>query len=217
LSQPARSQRKIICSQISRIAAKSVSILIASGDKGAKECGPGNGLHPSFPATSPFATAVGGTHLIANGGPHSLKLTIKSQTGWSGSGGGLSDVFATPSYQKPLGAPSRAVPDVAADADPATGVVILLGGFTEEVGGTSASTPIWAGFVSLINQARFAKGKDALGQLNPHIYKLPQKSNFDDVVEGCDGGYCAVPGYDLVTGWGSPVMNKLLPALAAQP
>ncbi len=202
---------------LASIAAKRVTILIASGDHGAQECGPGNGLHPSFPATSPFVTAVGGTHLIAKGTPHSQKLTIKSETGWSGSGGGVSGVFATPEYQELLGVTSRAVPDVAADADPATGVVILLDGFTEEVGGTSASTPIWAGFVSLINQERFAKGKKALGQLNPRIYQLLGTADFHDVTAGCNGGYCAGPGYDLVTGIGSPVMNKLLPKLVAQP
>jgi kumamolisin len=68
----------------------------------------------------------------------------------------------------------------------------------------------------MINQARFAAGKSALGPLNPHIYRLVGTANFRDTTQGCNGGFCAGPGYDLVTGLGSPVMNVLVPTLRMQ-
>jgi kumamolisin len=206
---------------LSLIAAKTVSIFIASGDDGSRECGNSNPPNPSWPSTSPFVTAVGGTHLIAQI-ISSTKLKIESETGWTGSGGGFSRVFSAPSYQTFLGASARVVPDVAADADPETGVVIVLDGSKQlNIGGTSASTPIWAGMASLINQARIAAGKKPLGQLNPRIYPILQSTtytkNFHDDIGGCTQDFCAVKGYDLVTGMGSPVMNVLLPTLVAQP
>jgi kumamolisin len=109
------------------------------------------------------------------------------------------------------------VPDVASDADPATGVVIVLDGSIQTVGGTSAAAPTWAGFAALINEARLAADKKPLGQLNPRIYPLLGSAAFQDVVGGCTQDHCAVKGCDLVTGIGSPVMNELLPALVAQP
>ena len=201
---------------LSLIAAKRVTIFVSSGDSGSRECGASNPPFPSWASTSPFVTAVGGTHLIAKVVSRT-HLIIQSETGWTGSGGGLSNLFLPPSYQASLGAPTRVVPDVAADADPATGVVIVLNGRQLTIGGTSASSPIWAGFASLINQARIAAHKKPLGQLNPRIYGLLGSNNFHDDIGGCNGDYCAVKGYDLVTGLGSPVMNKLLPTLVAQP
>ena len=112
---------------LSLIAAKTVSIFIASGDEGSRECGNSNPPNPSWPSTSPFVTAVGGTSLIAQF-VSSTKLKIQTETGWTGSGGGFSRVFSAPSYQTFLGASARVVPDVAADADPETGVVIVLDG-----------------------------------------------------------------------------------------
>jgi kumamolisin len=198
------------------IAAKNVSIFFSSGDNGAFECGETEPPTPEWPSTDPFVTAVGGTELIAKV-VSSSKLAIFSETGWSGSGGGFSSLFAPPSYQAFLDAKSRVVPDVAADADPLTGVVIILNGSRTTIGGTSASTPIWAGFTSLINEARANAGKKPAGPLNPRIYPLLLSDNFHDVIGGCNGEYCAVRGYDLVTGIGSPIMNRLLPTLAAQP
>lgn len=202
---------------ISLIAAKNVSILVASGDDGAFECqkeGVTTIPFPSWPSTDPLVTAVGGTHLIATGSGTTLK--IQSETGWTGSGGGLSNVFNTPSYQTSLGAPTRAVPDVAADADPSTGVVIVLNGKSQTVGGTSAATPIWAGLMSLVNEARASAKKPQLGPLNPRVYPLLGTANFHDDTSGNNGYYSAGKGYDLVTGLGSPVMNKLLPTLVSQ-
>ncbi len=206
---------------LSLIAAKLVSIFIASGDTGSRECGDSNPPFPSWPSTSPVVTAAGGTHLIAQVISRT-KLKIASETGWTLSGGGLSNLFFAPSYQTFLGSPVRVVPDVASDADPATGVVIVLDGAEQlNIGGTSAAAPVWAGMASLINQARIAAGKKPLGQLNPRIYPILNSatytSNFHDDIGGCTQDYCAVKGYDLVTGIGSPVMNVLLPTLVAQP
>jgi kumamolisin len=200
---------------LSLIAAKNVTIFISSGDSGAFECTKSNPPFPSWPSTSPFVTAVGGTSLITQT-VGTNKLAIVSETGWSGSGGGFSNLFDPPSYQAFLKPSSRVVPDVAADADPNTGVDIVFNGQETEIGGTSASSPIWAGFASLINQARTAAGKSLLGQLNPRIYPLLGTANFHDVTAGSNG-YSAGKGYDLVTGIGSPIMNKLLPTLLAQP
>ena len=205
---------------LSLIAAKTVSIFIASGNSGSFECGTSNPPFPSWPSTSPLVTAAGGTSLIAQV-VSSTKLKIQTETGWTGSGGGFSNHFFAPSYQTFLGSPVRLVPDVASDADPATGVVIVLDGNQMTVGGTSAAAPVWAGMASLINQARIAAGKKPLGQLNPRIYPILKSAaytkNFHDDIGGCNPTFCAVKGYDLVTGMGSPVMNVLLPTLVAQP
>lgn len=209
-------------SLLESIAAQGVSIFVASGDSGAHECGPSGGLHPAFYSTSPYVTAVGATHLIVTAKSNTAKkVTIKTETAWNdssgASGGGISGVFAKPAYQSGLSYAMRAVPDVAAVGDPATGVEIVLDGLDEEIGGTSASTPIWAGLMSLVNQARAAASLPTLGQLNPRIYPLLGSANFRDITKGNNGGYSAGPGYDLVTGIGSPIMNSLLPTLVSQP
>jgi len=200
------------------ITAQGVSIFAASGDDGAQECGPRAGLHPAFYATSPYVTAVGGTRLVTTAASSSApQVAIQAETAWSGSGGGISSVFARPSYQSALPYGGRAVPDVAAVADPNTGVEIVLDGRTEEVGGTSVATPVWAGLMSLVNQARLGSELPVLGELNGRLYPLRGTGGFRDITSGSNGGYSAGPGYDLVTGLGSPILNALLPALVSQP
>ena len=204
-------------SLLESIAAQGVSIFASTGDSGSAGCGSGGNV-ADFYATSPYVTAVGGTHLIITAKSNTApKVTIKSETAWSGGGGGVSGVFAQPSYQSGLSYAGRAIPDVAAVADPNTGVDIVLDGQTSEIGGTSASAPIWAGLMALVNQARFAAGLPELGPLNPRIYPLLGTANFRDITQGSNGGYRAGVGYDLTSGLGSPVMNQLLPTLAAQP
>jgi kumamolisin len=187
------------------------TVLIASGDSGAKECGASGGLVPSFDSTSPYVTAVGGTTLVLNSSG-----VVTSETGWTGSGGGLSTAFALPTYQAALKLKSRGVPDVAAVGDPNTGVAIILNGAVVVYGGTSVATPIWAGLLSRVNQARIAAKKPTLGELNPRIYTLIGTANFRDIVSGNNGGYSAGKGYDLVTGIGTPLLSTLLPTLVAQ-
>jgi kumamolisin len=148
--------------------------------------------------------------------------SVASETAWSGcetqgSGGGLSLEFSTPSYQKSLGLKSRGVPDVAADGNPTTGVAIILNGKVAVFGGTSVATPIWARLMGLVNQAaRLAAGKSTFGLLNPRLYRPVPEASFRDITVGNNCGFSTKVGYDLVTGWGAPRMNILLPDLKAQ-
>ena len=199
------------------LAAQGVSVFVSTGDSGAKECGASSGLHPAFYSTSPFVLAVGATHLIVTAASQTAPVTIKSETAWTGSGGGVSRIFAKPSWQSSLSYPRRAVPDVAAVGDPQTGVIIVLNGQNKEVGGTSASTPIWAGLMALVNQGRLQAGSPSLGLLPPRLYQLAGTANLRDVTKGNNGGYKAGIGYDLTTGLGSPVMSQLFNTLLNQP
>ena len=182
----------------------------------------------SFPADEPWVTSVGGTSAIRNG------TTIQEKV-WNinggGSGGGLSNFFTEPSFQKALPASvqsllknRRGVPDVASDADPLTEMPIYLDGNWRLIGGTSASAPLWAGLIAIANQM----AGHPLGFINPGLYKLSQSSNytqdFHDITNGNNSvnykgvtvpGYSAVPGWDPTTGLGTPNAEKLLPDLIA--
>ncbi len=187
------------------------SVFAPSGDSGSHACGPGTS-EPSFYGTSPNVTAVGGTSLkLKEGGE------VQKEYGWSGSGGGVSTKFARPAYQIGTGYSMRATPDVAADANPSTGALMILDGDSFEVGGTALAAPIWAGLTALINASRSAASKPPLGLLNGRLYPLAQTDNFRDITMGSNGGFDAAAGYDLVTGLGAPVMSRLHPTLVAQP
>jgi len=199
-------------------AAQGQSFFAASGDGGANST--------LYPAEDPWVTAVGGTALSTNraSGPW------LSEAAWSESGGGPSpDGFAIPSYQAGLngvnGASTtlRNLPDVAMNA---TDVYNCSVGACGDSGGTSASTPLWAGFMALVNQQAAAAGEPPLGFLNPYLYAIGEgshyESDFHDIISGnddCCGQsifYNAGPGYDLVTGWGSPNGQNLINDLALQ-
>jgi len=186
------------------------SVFVSSGDSGSHTCGSGTS-EPSFFSTATNVTAVGGTTLSMSG-PNKT-----SETAWTGSGGGISTIFARPAYQSTLDYAMRAVPDVSADANPNTGVLIIVKGTPIQVGGTSVSAPVWAGFAARINGSRLAAGKKTLGLLNTRVYPLLKTGNFRDITTGGNGGYSAGIGYDLVTGIGSPVMSSLLPTLVNEP
>ncbi len=188
------------------------SVFVSSGDSGSRECG-GRTNTTSFFATSPNVTAVGGTRLLVTS-----TGAIRSEVAWTGSGGGLSTLFARPSYQPAsLGFTKRAIPDFSAEADPNTGAYILVNGQVTQYGGTSLAAPIVAGLVARINSARLAAGKTPLGLMNSRIYSLIGTGNFRDITSGSNGGYSAVTGYDRVTGIGTPKLGTLLPTLVAQP
>jgi subtilase family serine protease len=208
-----------------------ITFFASSGDGGATDYADlqATKLSPvattSFPTDDPWVTSVGGTALERNG-------TAFQETAWSMSGGGFSSFFATPTYQQTL--PSavqnqlnhrRAVPDIAGDADPATGLAIYSSdsGWTLG-GGTSASAPLWAAFMAIANQM----AGQPLGFINPALYKLAASNSyaqdFHDITSGNNNvdrgsvqvrGYRAVPGWDPVTGLGTPVVDKLLPDLIA--
>jgi kumamolisin len=194
-----------------------VSFCVASGDSGSRD-DPNEPTHAAvdFPASSPFALGCGGTNLQASG------TTIQDETVWfdgsAGSGGGVSRLFPMPSYQENAGVPpaknptgqvGRGVPDIAGDADPATGYKILVDGKQLTLGGTSAVAPLWAGLIALLNQ----KLGHPVGFLNPFLYNHANVCH--DITEGSNGDYQAGPGWDPCTGLGSPDGSALLQALSS--
>ncbi|AGY58187.1 S53 family peptidase [Gloeobacter kilaueensis] len=196
------------------LASQGVTTFTSSGDSGSTANGCSTTATQYF-AVDPNLAGVGGTSLRLN-----TNGTISSETAWSGSGGGLSTIYTRPSWQVGSGVPSgtaRAVPDVALVADPNTGAYTVVGGKTYQFGGTSLSSPIWAGYAAIINQGRAAAGKGSLGLLGPRVYPLLGTSNFRDITSGSIGAYSAGPGYDLATGIGVPVVNQLLNTLVSAP
>jgi subtilase family serine protease len=175
-----------------------------------------------WPADDPYITAVGGTDLTTTGpgGPWA------SETGWSGSAGGPSkNGVAIPSYQLLPGVIDasnhgsttlRNIPDVAAEAN-TNQYSCYDGGCYGGNGGTSYAAPQWAGFTAMANQQATANGLPTLGFLNPSLYRIGLSgvydSNFHDITSGSNGGYTAVVGYDLVTGWGSFIGPSLIDLL----
>jgi kumamolisin len=150
--------------------------------------------------------------------------TIASEVVWndgpsSASGGGISAVFALPSYQSTANVPpsantgariGRGVPDVAGDADPNTGYEVRVDGENLVIGGTSAVAPLWAGLIALCNQ-KLAK---PVGFLNPLLYgSLAGKGLCRDITSGNNGAYSARAGWDPCTGWGTPNGTTILNAL----
>ena len=198
-------------------AAMGVTVCVASGDSGSSDGVTDGSNHVDFPCSSPFALACGGTTLQASNG------AIVSETVWNdapqggATGGGVSDVFALPTYQTNFEVPKpttqaggRGVPDVSGDADPNTGYNILVDGETGVFGGTSAVAPLWAALVARINQQT---GK-SVGFLNPQIYQQAvEAAALHDITEGNNGAFSATEGWDACTGLGSPDGAKLLAAL----
>jgi hypothetical protein len=201
-----------------------VTFLGSTGDLGS----PGG-----YPAYSPNVVAVGGTTLALN----PLDNSITSETGWSrgsdtfnpvgASGGGTSQFEPEPPYQQNAQSTgNRTIPDVAFDADPNSGVAIYdsyNNGSTnpwEQIGGTSLSAPCWAGLIAIVNQGRALAGSATLNSsLNPTqtmsaLYNLPA-ADFHDITNGSNGDFSAGPGYDEVTGLGTPVANLLVADLVA--
>ena len=205
-------------------AALGVTVCVASGDNGAGD-GVGDGkAHVDFPASSPHALGCGGTHLQADGTTITAESVWNSGSQGGASGGGISDTFAPPSWQQSADLPpsanggdrvGRGVPDVAGDADPATGYQVEVDGRRLTIGGTSAVAPLWAGLISLLNQSLGM----SIGYLNPLLYKLDSASALRDIVNGSNTiagspGYNARSGWDACTGLGSPDGAKLLSELA---
>ncbi|MDH6112424.1 kumamolisin [Kitasatospora sp. MAP12-15] len=196
------SNRVAVDADLKEAAAQGQSVFAASGDSGSDDAGNG-GTSVDFPASDPYTTGTGGTTLSTTSAGAWSK-----ETAWSGSGGGVSSFFATPSFQSKVNSgANRSVPDVAADADPSSGWAIYTGGSWQEFGGTSAAAPNWAAFAAVYNSEAKAKGKPSFGFANSTIYNLASSSSytsaFHDVKSGSNGAYSAGTGYDKVTGWGS--------------
>lgn len=202
----------------SAFSAPRMSYLAATGDSGAAV---------SWPSVSSNVLAVGGTRLTTNG-------TTRSEVAWSGTGGGVSAATALPAYQTSAipgfaGYARRTVADVAFNADPGTGqyVAVMAQGSTSvrwiSAGGTSLATPQWAGLLAVANAQRALAGKAPLGQPHPTLYGqvagVPGSyaSAFADIGSGSHGSctLCsAKPGYDQLTGLGTPNAASLLGLLA---
>jgi len=221
-----------------------VTVVSSSGDSGAATtpC-PGAGTAATYvkgvnlPAADPLTLAVGGTRLQAS----QATGAYTGETAWNipppeavpgshASGGGFSQLFPRPAYQDGIAAigASRGVPDVAADADPRTGMALAIsdggqGYILTGAGGTSAAAPLWAAVIALADQYA---GVD-LGFVNPALYRIGRSAAyhqaFHDVTTGTNtvtfpprtiAGYRAAPGWDPVTGWGSPDAQALVPLLA---
>jgi kumamolisin len=192
-----------------------VTVCCASGDSGSTDGVTDGRAHVDFPASSPHVLACGGTHLEAGNG--SISAEVVWNAGGGATGGGISDVFPRPSWQSsaklpapanPGGLQGRGVPDVAGDADPATGYQIHVDGQDAVFGGTSAVAPLWAALVARINQ-RLGK---PTGFLNPILYGATGQKALRDITKGTNGAYTAAKGWDACTGLGSPDGAKVLTA-----
>jgi kumamolisin len=193
-------------------AAMGVTILCAAGDNGSTDGVADGAQHVDFPASAPHALACGGTRVTLQDGGTPAESVWNSGPN-SATGGGFSSFFARPDYQTAVGngQAARGVPDVAGDADPASGYRVRVDGQTLVIGGTSAVAPLWAGLLALINQ----KIGRPVGFLNPLLYgSLQGKGVTRDVVVGNNGAQQAAQGWDACTGWGCPDGEKLLQALS---
>ena len=191
---------------LAQAVALGITVCVASGDSGASD-GESSGDHVDFPASSPNVLGCGGTSLPPTG----------TETAWNdgasggASGGGYSNEFTRPSWQTGNSNAQRGVPDVAGDADPQTGYQVSVDGTATVFGGTSCVAPLWAGLIALVNQSANKRA----GFINPLLYANP--TAFTDITEGNNNGYNAAPGWDPVTGLGSPIGTDIEAVLTAPP
>ena len=197
-----------------------VTVLAASGDDGSSDGSTDGTATVDFPAASPFVIGCGGTKLTLSGS------SIGSEQAWNelsasegATGGGVSEVFALPTFQQtakvpkaPNGFVGRGVPDVAGNADPETGYNVIVDGQQTVIGGTSAVAPLWAGLLALINQSLGAN----VGYVNALLYSTKSEATFHDITAGTNGSYSAGPGWDACTGLGTPNGTALLTALGGK-
>jgi len=216
------------CQQFAQLGARGVSVIFSSGDQGVGAsggCYTNDGHNkstflPSFPASCPYVTAVGATYMF---NPEVAAFDPRFSIPFS-SGGGFSNYFSRPWYQKhavseylashnnfsqyrglfnPNG---RGIPDIAAQG---VNFSTIWNGSVIPVDGTSCSAPTAAAIIALVNDALIANGRSALGFLNPWLYSFGQRA-FNDILSGSSSGcnttgFPAAKGWDAVTGFGSPV------------
>jgi tripeptidyl-peptidase-1 len=210
-----------VCNTFAQLGARGSSVLFSSGDGGvgSGDCKTNDGtqktmFQPTFPGACPYITSVGGTY------------KVNPEKAVSFSQGGFSNYFARPDYQSSavsafltkqgttysqyFNASGRGFPDVAAQGQ---GFQVAVGGRFESVGGTSASSPTFAGVVALLNDYLISQGKPTLGFLNPWLYSKGYQG-LTDITSGSNpgcgtNGFTATAGWDPVTGLGTPDFTKL--------
>lgn len=237
------------------LAAAGITFFASSGDDGSgpSTVALGGSYDPtlppsvSYPASDPYVTGVGGTTVELTqqgGGAYALPVTEGGWTlpdppislpgkapnaGFAASGGGTSILYPRPSWQRGPNVPAgtmRCVPDVGAMAAGSPPFLIYYHGAAMGGGGTSLSSPIWAGLCALLNQGRSNAGLPPLGLLGPHIYPLIGTAAFNQITTGApgsgaltstanNGAYGVGPNYNLVTGLGSPNVSQLIAALTS--
>jgi subtilase family serine protease len=186
-----------------------VSVFVSSGDDGS-ECGiRDRNAHVLYPGSDPFVTCCGGTSISNVSGRSFDEHTWNDAFG--ATGGGISDIFFPPNFPLPIwqnssnvpgsandGHKARGIPDIAGNADPASGYELFLDGMNiGAVGGTSATAPLYAGLAALINAGL---GKP-VGYLNPNLYAVPYSNVFHDIDDGISNARGGAPGYVSGTGW----------------
>jgi kumamolisin len=221
---------------IADAAALGITVCVAAGDDGSGDGVNDGQPHVDFPASSPYALACGGTKLIADPSTG----VVSSEVVWNelasnegAGGGGVSAQFPLPPWQATAGVPARAggngaygngaygngaggrgVPDVAGNADPATGYQIYSGGQTQVVGGTSAVAPLWSALIARLAQAT----GERFGLIQPLMYAGVSPgtgvSGFREITSGNNGAYSAGAGWDACTGLGAPDGARLLARLS---
>ena len=222
---------------------RGITLLFAAGDDGAGSMDVRNGARcnatkPAFPSSSPWVTSVGGTQMAP--WDNRTEIVSDSRTGSViTTGGGFSNYYDTPKYQQavvegylrraPMPPPTwyrasgRAYPDISAIA---TNYPIYVNGTLIPIGGTSASTPLIAAMVTLLNDALLNMGVGPLGFMNPFLYRTAatNPAAFTDITFGnnacsanatrcCTYGFQAAIGYDSVSGLGSPIWDQLRASL----
>jgi len=209
-----------------QFAAQGQTFFCASGDAGS--------YYPSqpFSVDDPYITAVSGTALTLTGAGTAWESEVVWHDGFGSGGGGTMGNYPLPDWQKNIdmtvnqgSTTKRNSPDIAMVA---TNIMIVLNGKIGSVVGTSAASPMWAGYMALINQSAALAGKQSVGFLNPALYALGKSSGsatyFHDVTVGNNltpwntqpnngNQYFAVPGYDCCTGWGTPTGAALIDAI----
>jgi len=208
-----------------KLGTRGVTIFFASGDDGVgcnDNCTAFEFPYPS----SPWITLVGSTQLnVVN-----ETGQFVNETGAWFSSGGFSNDFGIPAWQQAqvtnylktcpnlpppsfYNATGRALPDVASVGEQ---IIIIMNGTVQTADGTSCSSPIWAGMLTLINGFRLAAGKSSIGFFNPILYKAyaTDPTIYQDITSGNNGDMCcpgfnAAPGWDPVTGLGTPNFGKL--------
>jgi kumamolisin len=202
--------------------------IAASGDNGAADNQTDGRLWADCPASCPNVLGAGGTRLVASGTAISSEVVWNdAATGEGAGGGGVSVYFPVPAYQSAngieevslgTGRTGRSEPDMAADADPVTGYQVVTGidaagaPATTTVGGTSAVAPLLTAGFTLISAVTARR----LGRLQDPAYALGKAgTGFNDVTQGSNAypagteGYSAGPGFDVPSGWGSPIFSEL--------